>query len=277
MGTTGGFESSLSFLLRVLTDYSSTSGVALLLWVGMFVLGLATCDHKRIALVAPWMGAPFVFLSVVQSGVRSKPRYVLFILPLCLLVMARGMTAVSRWLIRSLGGMKRDRTRLAVLASALIALILGSFSVASVTDYYDAQKENWRAAAEYLQRNMSEGDIVVVDGRFYRRGGDRQRARYCLQYYLGTLGLEGKPVLAVKRGFAAKLSDVDEDRGQVWAALWYPDRPLSWDTMDRIEVIDFTDVSLIRLRDPLEDVLTMSRLTYVNRLPEKQSCVTLVV
>ena len=254
-------RSSLRFLYTVLTDFSGTQGATLLLWAILFLLGLTSSGWKRALLNLLWMGVPFVFVSLITSWHGVHPRYVLFTLPLYLLVTAKGIVYIVRLLAVHLPGIRGNREGLVPIMGVLAALVFASFSVALLSNYYTTQKADCRAVAEYLQSSMSQGEIVLADGREYHGGGDSRQVRSCLSYYLGSLGPKGTQVLSVERGLHASLRDVAGDHGQVSAVLWYPGRPSSWDSLNKIAVIDFNDVPVIRLHEPsghvLQDTVSM--------------------
>ena len=248
-------ESSLRFLYTSFSHHSGVQGAALLCWAILFLLGLASSGWRRKVLILLWMGVPFVFVSLITSWHDAHPRYVLFILPLYLLVIARGLACGVRFLGLHLPGIEGNRQGLVPVVTASAALVFACFNVAPLSNYYVTQKSDWRAVAEYLQQSRWQTEIVLADGSEYYGARDSRHVRKCLSYYLGSLGLEGTPVLSVKRGLYASLRDVAGDRGQVWAVLYYPGRPSSWETLNKIEVTDFKDVPVIRLREPSGDLL----------------------
>ena len=249
----GSLKSSLSFFCAILKEYSGISGVALLLWVGMLVLGLAACDLKRIALVAFWVGTPFVFLAVVQSDFRSKPRYVLFILPLLLLVIARGITSGSRLIGAHLLGSKSDRQWAPPIITALAVLAFASPSVAALRDYYPWQKEDWRGAAAFLQESMRPGDIIIADGQEYGRGGDAHRTVTGLRYYF-SLWDEDVAVLYACQGLALRMRQETHAEAQVWGVLWHSASLSNLDQIDeRIQIVEFPWVTIVKLTNPSGD------------------------
>lgn len=253
VATVESLESSLSFLHTMLKEYSGMSGVALLLWVGMFVLGLAACDLKRIALLAFWVGTPFVFLAVVQSGYPSKPRYVLFILPLLLLVIARGITSGSRLIGAHLLGSKSDRQWAPPIITALAVLAFASSSVAPLRDYYLWQKEDWRGAAAFLQQSMEASDVIIADGQEYHRGGDADRTATGLKYYFSPWDRD-VAVLYAHQGLALRMRKDTHAEAQVWGVLWHSVGLANLDRVDEeIQIVEFPWVAIVKLTNPSGD------------------------
>jgi hypothetical protein len=247
VATVERLQSSLGLLDNMLRDYSGVSGVALLLWVGVFVLGFASCDRKRMALVASWIGAPFVLLAFVRSGYPSKPRYVLFILPLLLLLVARGITSGARALAPHLPAARGQREWLVPSMVTLTVLIFVSLSVAPLSDYYSWQKDDWRGAARYLADNMEPGDVVIVDGISYRPNGDSETADLCLSYYLAQYGREDAPILQVRRGLWEEIQGLGESERGAWAVAFHHNRPSREEKTEGVTVVSFPHVSIAHL------------------------------
>lgn len=252
----GSVQLSLRFLGEVFAAYTAAQGVVLLFWLGLCVVGLATAGRQPIALALLWMGLPFAFFGLLGPEHFLHPRYVLFILPLCLLVIARGVLSTSRFLGRGMQAARGDRTRLLVAVSAFVALF-GISSVGSLTGYYASRKEEWRSAARYLGDNMQPGDIVVADGKRYG-WGDSLRVDRGLSYYLARHGTADAPIFPVGRGLWGHLGDSAGSNSQVWGVLWYPGR---LQAAEAVTVVHFHQVAVVRLRqrsaDTLEDTVSM--------------------
>jgi len=249
----GSLESSLSFLHTTLTEYSGLTDVGLLLWLGILALGLATSDRRVIALMASCVGAPFLFLAVVQSGYPSKPRYVLFILPLCLLVIARGIASGSRLIGAHLLGSKGDRQWPLPIITALAVLAFASLSVVAVGDYYLSQREDWRGAAAFLQESMAASDVIIADGQEYGRGGDADRTVTGLRYYF-SLWDEDVAVLYARQGLALRMRQETHAEAQVWGVLWHSAGLANLDRVDEeIQIVEFPWVAIVKLTNPSGD------------------------
>jgi len=78
---------------------------------------------------------------------------------------------------------------------------------------------------------------------------------FCLSYYLRSFGIEDPPVYAVGTQLGADLAREHEDRGQVWAVLFYEHGPRSWTRMDEVVVTYFHQAPLFRLSEPSGDRL----------------------
>jgi mannosyltransferase len=250
--------SSLDFLREALFAYGGGGIIPALFFVTALLLGLTACDRKRIALTLLWMGTPFVFLGTVAVKHPVNLRYVLFTMPAFLLVAARGITYAGQLVERSPQRTERGRAWLAAVFPTLCVIILGLASALSTRTYHLREKEDWRGAARYLAAHMEGGDIVVADGIRYRAGGDSRRVSNALSYYLSYSGAPQTPVLEVGRQLWQDLQSTQGWNGDLWVMLWSP-RQLP--SVDKVAVIDFHRVYVVRLRRPsgdaVEDTLSM--------------------
>jgi hypothetical protein len=244
-------------------------GVALLLFVMLFLYGLVGCGRKRLLLVVLWLGIPFAVLSFVTTKRFVHARYVLYILPLYLLVIARGTVWLMRILNRRPATGEADRKRILVLNVAT-ALLLGLVSLESVVRYHSSHKEDWRAVAWYLNEQLAPHDIVLADGKAHRPLGDDGRVILCLSYYLESYGASETPIVPVRPIIWRDLKRLEHSDGSIWTVLWYPDRPATWDSVEEVTVVDFHDLAILRLREPsgntLRDTLQILRVL-VDLLP----------
>lgn len=248
VGTAIDLELARWYLGEVANAHSGAQGATLLVLEALFLLGLATCGGKRVALLLLWIGMPFVFLSVVETEHLPHPRYVLFILPLCLLAVAAGITYTARLLDRGLRRMKADRRWLRVLIAALSVVMFGSLSLAPLREYYLSDKPDYRSVAQYLQASMRPGDLVLADGEGYNNPRDDNGVTCCLPFYLAQQDMGTVPVLPVKwRLRQAIVQNLGEGKGAVWAVVFHPRRQFDTEERDEISVVDFQDLSIIRL------------------------------
>lgn len=243
---------SLDFLREVLVAYS---GAVLLLWLGLFLWGLVTCGRKQKALVILWIGAPFAFLSIVEPSHPVHPRYVIFSLPLYLLVIARGLMSLSRLLNRALDRIRGAGQWSLAVTQVLTVLILATLNVPAIRDYYLSEKEDWRGATAYLLENMSGNDLIIADGQTYGGGGDAHRTFKGLTYHFSVSG-EDATIFEAQRGLADMLKEVEDSGASAWGILWHT-KSLSYleQVSGDIEVVEFARVAVVRLVDPRGDVL----------------------
>lgn len=167
---TGGISLTPSFLMQQLDAWGIGSGWAILVLLIPFLIGAIVCaraQRKQLWLGFCWLAVPFGVLSLLPAHHRFRPRYVLFMLPLYLLFVGRGLTVTSEVINARLLGARLWR-REVVLAMFLVAIAL--LSVPEVRAYYAEERANWRAAAALLARSMSPGDVIVSPGAFAQIG-----------------------------------------------------------------------------------------------------------
>lgn len=203
-----------------LTKLSGGSGLILILYVVFFILGilLAFKRHRQEIglLIMLFFIPPLTLFFVRPAGYDFHIRYVIFILPIYLLVIALGIDSVANYLGQMIRG--RFKKGLLILRQALIYLpILVAFSVGganSIRNYYERPKEDWRGLGRYLEKNLQFDDIVVTESvyrkmtveYYYERGRENSLVktaveplaqinkypfrRYFLQHdYVGSSGL----------------------------------------------------------------------------------------
>ena len=239
-------QSSWRFLGKVMISFSGVPSLALGVSLAAFFLGCARSTAKALALVILGIGAPFVFLTLMDPEHALIPKYVLFSLPLYLLAVARGLDASADLLCRCLNSRMRERKLSQGVALTLAVLLMGTLSMAPLKEYYRWDKEDWRSAAAYLHENMAQDDILIVDGQRYGEGGDSQRVLEGLPYYL-SLHDRDVAILPAKSGLADTAHREALPGAGVWGVLWHVD-PLR-DTIhlgSEIEIVELPSVAVIR-------------------------------
>jgi hypothetical protein len=255
-------QSSGRIMYQVFTAHTGAQGPVVLLWLALLLLGLAVCERKRIAFLLLWIGTPFVFLSIVQLEIFHL-RYLVFILPVTLLVVGRGARFATDLLYSGLARIVGGQRWLMVLPCTFAVLLFGGLSVQPLRDYYAAQKPDWRSVASYMRESILPGDIILADGDRYKEGRDDYRVTLSLPFYLDRLGVPPTPVLAINSRLPkALLEDIPEDATQVWAVIYHADRLSGREAQDTATMATFHDISIVRLREPCGDTVkdTMSML-----------------
>jgi mannosyltransferase len=258
VGAPSFLGSCVAFVRTALAAYTGGPSVALFLSAGLFLLGVAACGRKQITLVGLWIGLPFAFLALPGLPHFVHPRYVLFILPLFLLVVARGVTKMAHLLWGGPGARQRaDRGWCAVVASSLTVLAIAACNVPALAAHYAVSEPNWRAVAQYLAAEMPSGGIVLADGEGYGGVRDGVRVATRLPFYLSRHGLPDLPVLSVQLGLSQALADRQwSGNGEVWSVVLHPRSALAiGQGTEQISVEGFDKISVVRLREPSENAL----------------------
>ncbi len=163
---TPGISLTPSFLAQVLEAWGSGPGFALLVFLIPFIIGLVACVRTRrtqLWLAFSWLVVPFAVLFLLPAKHGFRPRYVLFMLPLYLIFIARGLTflsdVVDNWL-------ERRRVRRTGVFLALSSAVLVLVSWPALQGYYTEQRSDWKAVADLLMRSFSPGEVIVSPGPF---------------------------------------------------------------------------------------------------------------
>jgi mannosyltransferase len=136
------------------------AGFGLIGLIGCFV----TSQTKKGIFLLLWLTLPlpliYLFLNHVQSFFAI--RYIIFILPVYVLLVAYGVTVSGDALAKFL----RRYCRIAVypqsISLILALLIVSPLSVLSLPRYYKQNKEPSREVGAFLDRHMQPNDIVII-------------------------------------------------------------------------------------------------------------------
>lgn len=266
----------LDLLQTAIRQYSDTAGaspVLLLLWAALFLLGLAATDRKWIALLLLCILVPLVFAFGVVPKHPFRPKYVLYVLPLYLLTVARGVTAIADLLQLRLPRLRSNPNWRLALPLALTIPLFGWLSLQPVTRYYGREQTDWRSLAKYLEPRANPSDIILAEGDGYGMP-DHLRVERCLPYYLERSGLEGMQIVPVTRRLAATLqTEATAERGRLWAVVYHLHRGLPQDKAADVKVSSFRHLTAITLQDPSGDhqedaIALLLHLRNLLRMPE---------
>jgi mannosyltransferase len=164
--TTRGVGYITSVVGQAVDSWGLGSGWAILILMVPFLIGIVASAKQQwrlLWLAFCWLVLPFAVLYAFPAGHGFRPRYVLFMLPLYLLIVAKGLTSVDEFIAGRLAGgrARRSNISLAVLLAGITIL-----SVPAVQAYYEEDRANWRAVASLLARSISPEDRVVSPGPF---------------------------------------------------------------------------------------------------------------
>ncbi len=161
---TPGMSLTPSFFAQVFSLYGAGSGVALIAFGVAFVAGLVWAlrkDTPQGLLALVWIGVPFGLLFALPAKHGFRPRYLIFIVPLYLVVVAKGVTTLGE-LASHLVEHDRDAKRRGIYAAWLLGSVtlFGLVGFCSLLRYYLEPRADWRAASAFLVHNMGSADIV---------------------------------------------------------------------------------------------------------------------
>jgi mannosyltransferase len=247
-GTLPHVEFSIAFLTDALHDYTQVDGSPLLLFLALITLGLASSRLRYRALFGLWIVPPFVVPFVVRTSHFFSYRYAVFVVPILLLAVARGVAVSVDLLARGFPALRDHREARAILLSVLTTFVFGALAVTPITDYYSYESADLPSAARYLQQALQPGDVVLIDDLRFR---EDRRVRMALSHYLSALGAGDTPLLDVGLELWGGLSSVRQDQGRVWAVLCYSAAGIPWQgTQDPSIIVDFPGVLIISPPEP---------------------------
>jgi len=146
----------------------------LLVYGFLFLVGLWSFVKKRnftlLSFFLVWIILPFVYLYFVRMEHWFEEKYFIFIIPVYLLIIAKGIVFISRFLAKNL-------TQIA-FCFFIFCLALNPIKIRTVYGFpvKEDTHYSWRAVYKYLQQNIKPGDRVFV-----RRGEGVMP-----QFYFGT-------------------------------------------------------------------------------------------
>ncbi|MFC2046548.1 glycosyltransferase family 39 protein [Chloroflexota bacterium] len=128
---------------------------------------------RALVLLIGWIVLPMAIVLSVPTGHGVRIRYLIFLLPVYLLLVAYGLDVIILWLGSRLStpSVSRipERVILVLVTIALLAILI-AISVPSVASYYAESKQNWRDATWLVQAAASPGDRVFVSRGHHRAG-----------------------------------------------------------------------------------------------------------
>ncbi len=162
----GGKSLTQAIVVRTVDAWGLGSGWAIFVLLIPFLIGIiisAKAQRRELWLAFCWLMVPFGVLCAVPARHGFRPRYVLFMVPLYLLFVAKGLTATSEVI-----NVRLQRGRLPLRETSLVVLLLaiGVLSVPAVKGYYEEDRANWRAAADLLATSICSGDMIVSPAPF---------------------------------------------------------------------------------------------------------------
>jgi 4-amino-4-deoxy-L-arabinose transferase-like glycosyltransferase len=130
-------------------------------------------DCYALLLLLAWLVLPLVILLSVPAGHGVRIRYLLFLLPAYLLLVAFGLCTAIQWLASWLAGRRKPaithRVARIVVAAVLLALLVG-IGARTTAAYYAECKQDWQAATEMVCDAAGIGEPIFVSRRHHQTG-----------------------------------------------------------------------------------------------------------
>jgi len=159
---------ALQSLLRCLKSFAPSTGTAVHLYLALFILGILLLMWRSrgetVLLITLWIIPPFLLLFLLGGTRKFNPRYVLYILPIYILVVAYGLTSLGGWLARLLRGrIDLEKASLTVNLS-LSLLILVGWALPPLVERYGRSRYGWKEIAGFLGQSVQPDDAIIVVG-----------------------------------------------------------------------------------------------------------------
>ena len=170
------------------------------LMVVFLIGGLVSTLKKRpvFALFAfLWFGVPAAILAFSPVRFFFPPRYLIFLSPVFVILVALGLVEAVGWVSNRVLGACRNFARMhealfarlgVFLATLTVLAMVSSFSE-QIWKYFQSEKQNWRGAVGWLEQNLESGDTVLTGqgwtelGVLYYRRDDSKRIYVIARYF----------------------------------------------------------------------------------------------
>lgn len=164
------------FFSIILTNFSSYSSPLTILFFVLLVFGLiASFIHtkKPLSLLAVWLFLPLTTGYFLAGTMPFQPRYLLFTLPAFLILISRGITGITNFILpiesenikkksKEYAKKVKHKNQMSINIIVLIIVIITLLSYGPLhTNYTTLQKNDWETASRYLESITRPGDAVV--------------------------------------------------------------------------------------------------------------------
>jgi len=190
---------TLALTFQVFGPQSAFGG---LLFAALALAGLFYSGRLARLFVFQLIG-PTLYLAVSSPSHFFAPRYLAFLLPVYLLLVAAGLLNLSRWLRLSGPCLNLRQTLFAIFSG--IVLLAASWS--ALDRYYRLEKQNWREAVAFLASHLQAGDRIMTG-----KNGVDYGVLYYLRRQRPTFPVEFLPRIKT----AEQVEEQIERPGRIW-------------------------------------------------------------
>ena len=162
---TWGIGQSLSFIPTMLIQFSTQEPKSSNIFLLVFIIGLiasALRQKDQFVFMGIFLVIPFIASYILAAKLPFSPRYLLFLLPVYLILVSRGITAVVNLLHSSNKSPSKNTIQKRHVSIIIIALLFLAITLPHITTYYDTtQKNDWRTTSLYLESVTQPGNAVA--------------------------------------------------------------------------------------------------------------------
>jgi uncharacterized membrane protein len=171
------FALTLPFIVALFGQLGAGTGWLFWLMATLFAIGVCVGGYRRqpfVLLALAWLALPLIVLWLAHSRHLFSDRYVLFMQPIYLLIVAYGLVQVARAFTRALHAVlpslatRMQPSRSMVMPPTLIVLLVALTVPPTWHSYWVEKVNDWSALCAYLHRHVEQGDIVT--GNDYAEG-----------------------------------------------------------------------------------------------------------
>jgi Dolichyl-phosphate-mannose-protein mannosyltransferase len=161
-------------LYTFLSLYGAGTGVALYIYSSLFLLGVIGSIRKMLIPISYLLLSiflPFLIFTLLSPSHTFSPRYVIFLLPIGYLVVAKGISSLEQ-LSSLMARSSRLKKFYPLIFYSLITTLFVLLNIRPLKAYYIESRDpdgrlfklDWRGVGSYLEENASPGDAVVAGG-----------------------------------------------------------------------------------------------------------------
>jgi 4-amino-4-deoxy-L-arabinose transferase-like glycosyltransferase len=140
-------------IIRFSGGYSSLNGIITIIYLVLLVAGvvyLYTMDKNKCLFSAMFLILPIVVSVFISSKMTMNPRYLIYLLPVYLTLVAMSYPIMFRLI--------PNRNLL-----YLVVILIGVMNAPLLAEYYtNYTKEDWRGFAGIVQSKTQDGDVIVL-------------------------------------------------------------------------------------------------------------------
>lgn len=160
----------IPILLGNFSNFSSSPSILFMLLFTIGIFAVIIHNRKQGLLLCMWFIFPIIVSFYLAGIMPFQPRYLLFILPAFLILVARGITFIPSIVIstqrnnkkKSKNAVDNSKSKQVILIVAIV-IVLFLNSVGSLSSYYSTpQKNDWREVSSFIEANTQSGDVIVA-------------------------------------------------------------------------------------------------------------------
>jgi 4-amino-4-deoxy-L-arabinose transferase-like glycosyltransferase len=164
-GATSSVVVDVRFVSDLLAGFGAGYSWPIILFTGLAVLGAGTsiAGRQPIGITAvAWIVLPIVALALFAPAHGFVNRYVMFMVPVYLLLVAHGAVAIASAVVNAVERLNIRRVpRPVFVAAPLVALLLALMLPVTAGGQMASRGTDWSGMCEYLKAHAAPGDTII--------------------------------------------------------------------------------------------------------------------